>query len=124
MTYGLSFTKGSVAWRFPIAFQLVFSLIIFATVPWLPESPRWLLAHGREDEGVAVLVALEGENATAEDDIIISEKEEILEAVRLERDHAPSWQDILHGRTGDTGMIRRLALGAGIYAALLAAQRY
>ncbi|KAF8736776.1 hypothetical protein AX14_014008 [Amanita brunnescens Koide BX004] len=113
MTYGLSFTKGSVAWRFPIAFQLVFSLIIFATVPWLPESPRWLLAHGREDEGVAVLVALEGENATAEDDIIISEKEEILEAVRLERDHAPSWQDILHGRTGDTGMIRRLALGAG-----------
>jgi hypothetical protein len=124
MTYGLSFAEGGVVWRFPIAFQLVFSLIIFATVPWLPESPRWLLAHGYEQEGVAVLVALEGEGATAEDDIIISEKEEILEAVRLERDHAPSWQDILHGRTGDMGMIRRLALGAGISTALQATQIY
>ena len=121
MTYGLSFAKGSVAWRFPIAFQLVFSLIIFATVPWLPESPRWLFAHGYEQEGVAVLVALEGKEATAEDDIIISEKEEILEAVRLEREHAPSWQDILSGRTGDLGMIRRLALGAGMSVALQAA---
>lgn len=124
MTYGLSFANGSVAWRFPIAFQLVFSLIIFATVPWLPESPRWLLAHGYEQEGVGVLVALEGNDAIAGDDIIISEKEEILEAVRLEKDHAPSWQDVLHGRTGDLGMIRRLTLGVGMSTALQAAQRY
>ncbi|KAF7761091.1 hypothetical protein Agabi119p4_10500 [Agaricus bisporus var. burnettii] len=74
MTYGFSFVDGSLAWRFPIAFQLVFSVILFCTVPWLPESPRWLLAHGFEEEGVNVLVALEGSNASAEDEYILSQK--------------------------------------------------
>lgn len=113
MTYGFSFATGSVTWRFPIAFQLVFSFILLGTVPWLPESPRWLLAHGYEAEGISVLAALEGKNATEEDDVIINQKDEILEAVRLERDHAPSWKDVLHGRTDDTGMLKRLLLGAG-----------
>ena len=40
MTYGFSFLSGGLVWRFPIAFQLVFLFILFATVPWLPESPR------------------------------------------------------------------------------------
>jgi MFS family permease len=41
INYGLSFRGGAVAWRFPIAFQFFFILILFATVPWLPESPRY-----------------------------------------------------------------------------------
>ncbi|KAL0562591.1 hypothetical protein V5O48_019494 [Marasmius crinis-equi] len=113
MTYGFSFLSGSISWRFPIAFQLVFSLILISTVPWLPESPRWLLAHGREEEGVAVLVALEGGNTTAKDPHILEQKMEILEAVRIEREYAPAWSDILKGNTGNTGMIKRLVLGAG-----------
>ncbi|KAF8881587.1 general substrate transporter [Infundibulicybe gibba] len=113
MTYGFSFAQGSIAWRFPIAFQLVFSVILFATVPWLPESPRWLLAHGFEDQGVAVLAALEGEGVTALDEHIIDQRDEILEAVRIEKETAPSWANILKGNTGDTGMMQRLLLGAG-----------
>ena len=42
MTYGFSFVGGPISWRFPLAFQLVFVIILFATVPWLPESPRWV----------------------------------------------------------------------------------
>jgi len=45
MTYGFSFVGGPISWRFPLAFQLFFIIILFATVPWLPESPRWLIAH-------------------------------------------------------------------------------
>lgn len=113
MTYGFSFVEGSLSWRFPIAFQLVFSIILISTVPWLPESPRWLLAHGYEEEGVAVLVALEGDHATEKDEYILTQRDEILEAVRIERETAPSWRDVMKGKTGDTGMIQRLALGAG-----------
>ncbi|ESK83955.1 hexose carrier protein [Moniliophthora roreri MCA 2997] len=113
MTYGFSFLSGSISWRFPIAFQLVFSIILLATVPWLPESPRWLLAHGREEEGVAVLVALEGGDTTVKDPHILEQKMEILEAVRIEKEFAPTWSEILRGKTGNTGMIKRLALGAG-----------
>ncbi|KAF5376522.1 hypothetical protein D9615_008674 [Tricholomella constricta] len=113
MTYGFSFLEGSIAWRFPIAFQLVFSIILLSTIPWLPESPRWLLAHGYEEEGVRVLVALEGNGITAKDDLIVDQREEILEAVRIEKETAPSWSDVIRGNTGDTGMVQRLLLGAG-----------
>jgi hypothetical protein len=115
MTYGFSFLHGDIVWRFPIAFQLVFSIILFLTVPWLPESPRWLLAHGYEDEAVNVLIALEGDGTTAEDSVIIDQKVEILEAVRLERETAPSLKDIFRGKTGDAGMVPRLLLGAGLW---------
>lgn len=40
VTYAMSFAGGSVSWRFPIALQFTFILILFGTVPWLPESPR------------------------------------------------------------------------------------
>ncbi|KAJ6510739.1 general substrate transporter [Mycena sanguinolenta] len=113
MTYGFSFVPGSVSWRFPIAFQLAFSAILLGTIPWLPESPRWLLMHGHEAEGVAVLVALQGGNSRADDDAIVHQKTEILDAVRLEKDAAPTWADIIHMRSGETGMIQRLLLGAG-----------
>ncbi|KAK0200264.1 general substrate transporter [Desarmillaria ectypa] len=113
MTFGLSYVEGNISWRFPLAFQLVFSVIMFCTVPWLPESPRWLLAHGREAEGVLILVALEGEHVKSTDATIVAQKEEILEAVRIERATSPSLSDLLHGRTGETGMVKRMCLGAG-----------
>ncbi|TFK71024.1 general substrate transporter [Pluteus cervinus] len=113
MTYGFSFLEGSISWRFPIAFQLFFSVILFLTVPWLPESPRWLLAHGYEEEGLEVLAALEGNGITISDAFVVNQKDEILEAVRLEKETAPSWGDILRGDTGDTGMLQRVLLGAG-----------
>jgi len=40
-TYGFSFVGGPMSWRFPLAFQFVFIFILFRTVPWLPESPRY-----------------------------------------------------------------------------------
>jgi MFS family permease len=38
--FGMSFAPGQVAWRFPIAFQILFALTILAFVLKLPESPR------------------------------------------------------------------------------------
>ncbi|KAG6885334.1 hypothetical protein C0993_003182 [Termitomyces sp. T159_Od127] len=112
MTYGFSFLNGSITWRFPIAFQLVFSFILLSTVPWLPESPRWLLAHEHYEEGLQVLAELEGSGATARDDVIVDHAEEILAAARAEKDAAPSWLNIFRGKAGNNGMIQRLVLGA------------
>jgi MFS family permease len=41
VTYGFSFVGGAVSWRFPLAFQFIFIIVLYATVPWLPESPRY-----------------------------------------------------------------------------------
>ena len=94
MTYGFSFIQGSVAWRFPIAFQLLFSVILLLTAPWL-------LAHGYTEEGISVLVALEGSHATSKDDVIINQRDAILEAIRIEQETAPTWRDITKGNVGN-----------------------
>ncbi|RAL17142.1 sugar porter family MFS transporter [Aspergillus homomorphus CBS 101889] len=61
--FGLLFADPSeVAWRFPLAFQIFFALIILAFVLFLPESPRWLILKGREDEAREVLYSLNGKN--------------------------------------------------------------
>jgi hypothetical protein len=41
INYGLSFHEGAIAWRLPISLQLIFIVVLLATVPWLPESPRY-----------------------------------------------------------------------------------
>lgn len=118
MTYGFSFTSGSVSWRFPIAFQLLFSFVLLGTVPWLPESPRWLIAHGQHEKATAILAALEGNGADVHTPSVITEYKEIAYAVKIERENGVGWWDLLRGGSGDKGTctIRRLILGAGTQA--------
>lgn len=57
--FALSFAKdSSVSWRFPLAFQLIFCIVPMATIYFLPESPRWLITRGREDEARYILGAV------------------------------------------------------------------
>ncbi|KAM0199203.1 hypothetical protein ACHAPA_012311 [Fusarium lateritium] len=111
INYGLSFAGGAVAWRFPLAFQFVFIIALFATVPWLPESPRWLLYHGRDTEALEVLSCLEGK--AADDAFVVTQHEEIRYSVQYEKEHQIRWRDLLRPQQGGTKPLRRLLLGAG-----------
>lgn len=117
VTFAFSFLPGAVAWRFPLAFQFIFILTIFATVPWLPESPRWLISHGRNDEAQKIIADLEAKDIN--DSYIHTQHGEIVAAVQYEREHGVSWGQLLRGQTGDqsgTCAIRRLILGMGAQA--------
>ncbi|KAF2463556.1 general substrate transporter [Lindgomyces ingoldianus] len=115
INYGLSFVGGAIAWRLPLALQYVFIFVLWATVPWLPESPRWLIAHGRDDEAIPILASLE--NKSTEDPYVKAQYEEIRFGVEYEREHAIRWRDLLRGRTqAGTKTVRRLLLGAGTQA--------
>ncbi|KAL2788508.1 general substrate transporter [Aspergillus keveii] len=55
----------SFAWRFPLAFQVVFPLCVLAGIPFIPESPRWLLAHGHREDAQRVLARLHADSSSA-----------------------------------------------------------
>lgn len=80
--FGMSFVGGAIAWRLPIAFQMVFAIVVIILVFALPESPRWLCNHGREAEAMEVFCAVYDKEPT--DDYIVQEKNAILQAIELE----------------------------------------
>lgn len=66
LEFGLSFIDGgnsSIAWRFPIAFQIIPLLVLFGSTWFFPESPRWLVKVGRDDEARFILHRLRGTDA-------------------------------------------------------------
>jgi MFS family permease len=117
VTFGFSFVPGSVAWRVPLAIQFLFIIILYATVPWLPESPRWLIAKGRIEEADVILAVLEDKDV--DDPYIITQSKDIQWAVDYERENTVPWSQLLRGKSGPNGgtsTIRRLILGMGTQA--------
>ncbi|KAG8533739.1 uncharacterized protein KY384_001480 [Bacidia gigantensis] len=47
----------AMAWRTPLALQIIFIIIIGIGINFFPESPRWLMKVGREEEARLVLKA-------------------------------------------------------------------
>lgn len=58
--------KSAIAWRFPIAFQIIPLLVLLGIVWFFPESPRWLTKVGRDEEARFILRRLRGTDADGE----------------------------------------------------------
>lgn len=71
--FGLFYVKGdnSVNFRFPIALQCVFALIILSVIYFMPESPRWLIKRDRMEDARAAMAVLE--DSAVDDDRVTDE---------------------------------------------------
>ncbi|KAL4773239.1 general substrate transporter [Aspergillus nidulans var. acristatus] len=83
------------AWRFPLAFQVLFPLCVLVGAPFIPESPRWLLANGKGGEALSVLQKLHstngysnGDSTKAREEFSLMEKQLELDQSRIEK---PRW---------------------------------
>ena len=54
-----SLLPADIGWRAAFAIGAALSVIILFMRMWLPESPRWLVTHGRAGEAEAVVAAIE-----------------------------------------------------------------
>ncbi|CAG8973667.1 hypothetical protein HYALB_00002233, partial [Hymenoscyphus albidus] len=94
-----------VAWRFPIAFQIFFALILLVFIMELPESPRWLILKGNEHEALSVIAALE--DLPSDDHIVQTEFAEIKDTVIEMK--AYGWRDLFS--MGPEKNFHRVVLG-------------
>jgi sugar porter (SP) family MFS transporter len=109
LNFGLSYVdKGGVSWRFPIAFQIFFALLLIIGVLGLPESPRWLLLHNYEEEAQRVIAALAGEEFNSEK--TIADKLRMSEAIEAQIQAQAKRSDIL--KQGKKQNLTRTLVGA------------
>ncbi|OWB56341.1 hypothetical protein B5S28_g2241 [[Candida] boidinii] len=83
--YAASFIeKGNLSWRIPLYVQVVFGLILWVGSFVIVESPRWLLQHDLDAEGIVVIADLYADGEVHSDHAK-SEYRSIKEMVLLDR---------------------------------------
>lgn len=91
------------AWRLPSLLQICPSLLQISTVFLLPESPRYLISHDRDDDAAAVLTKYHAEG-NADSLLVKAEIVQIRETIHAEMEVSKrSWLDLVK----TAGMRRR-----------------
>ncbi len=99
-----AFWLGIAAWRWMFWMQVIPATLFLVTLLLIPESPRYLVARGRQDEARAVLARLLG--AAAAD----AKARDIRQSIAA--DHAPSFADL---KDPSSGRLRRIIwVGLGL----------
>lgn len=105
--------KGKSAFQIPIGIQFVWGAILGFGLILLPESPRWLLFKGREDDARRSLAKLASQDLDSQ--AVTEEYDEILATLETERQHGGgSWADCF--RMGKHRVFQRVATGMALQA--------
>lgn len=108
--FGCSYGSDDLSWRFPIAFQSLFGLIILVGMTWLPESPRWLLTKDRHEDAAKVIAALRGQ--AVDDSETRFEAHIIMDSIRASGHKGGITPFSALFTNGKTQHFRRMMLGA------------
>lgn len=109
LDYGMIYATGQVVWRFPVAFQAVFSIATIGMVYFLPESPRLLYDKGQIDEADQILCRLKDKPIDHPD--IVRERTEILAAISLEHSQPQMSVRRLLFEKSELKLLRRIVIG-------------
>ncbi|KAL2170798.1 hypothetical protein VTG60DRAFT_4453 [Thermothelomyces hinnuleus] len=81
ITFGCNYMDNDYSWRVPLIFQAFACLIVMVAVFFIPESPRFLMANGKDDEALAFLIKYHG-NGDPDSRLVRLEYEEMKEGIR------------------------------------------
>ncbi|KAL4885462.1 general substrate transporter [Aspergillus karnatakaensis] len=88
--YGCARWNNPYAFRIPIWLQLCSSVIVGVGVWFIPESPRWLIAHGKTEEARAVLARYHGEGSDTHP-IVVLQMVEMQRTIRQDASDKKWW---------------------------------
>jgi len=88
-TYGSFKIQSTWAWRLPSALQATPSILQVLLIWFVPESPRWLISKGRNEQALKTLAYYHADG-NEEDPLVRYEFEEIKAAIDLDRQVAQS----------------------------------
>ncbi|KAI1869758.1 hypothetical protein JX265_001990 [Neoarthrinium moseri] len=77
---------GDWSWRIICIAMAGPALGCIATLPFIPESPRWMISRGREAEALAVLARFHG-GGDENDPLVVGEFREIKETIQFEQEN-------------------------------------
>jgi hypothetical protein len=111
--YGCSFIgdeNSTTSFRTAWGIQFVPCLFFMIGLPFLPESPRWLVKVDRVDEALHILAHIQADG-NLEDPYVVAEYEEIITVLTAERLAPKGWRKFVYG-----GMWRRTLAGFSVQA--------
>lgn len=112
LTFGTFTLKNSWSWRIPSIFQAFCPLVLVVFLPWIPESPRWLVSKERDIEALGILAKYHA-NGDEQDPTVQFEFMEIRETLRLENQNAKdgSYLDFVRTKGNRYRLLLLVALG-------------
>lgn len=84
ITFGTQYLDSTWAWRAPSLLQFLPSCLCVIVLPFIPESPRWLVYNDRLDEARAIILKYHA-NGDTDSDILRIELEEIVQTLEYEK---------------------------------------
>ena len=93
-SFGSGHMNNSWSWRIPSLLQGVAPVFLLIMLPFMPESPRYLLSKGRAEEAKRVLAEYHA-NGQMDDELVLYEVEEINTALVIESRYAEVGWNIL-----------------------------
>ncbi|ORY62127.1 general substrate transporter [Pseudomassariella vexata] len=90
-TYGSFKIAGTWSWRLPSLVQGLWGVACILLLPWMPESPRWLVDQGRGREALAVLAYVNA-NGDMRNDLVRLQFRQICDTIGYERDPMSTWE--------------------------------
>ncbi|KAJ5634041.1 hypothetical protein N7528_001883 [Penicillium herquei] len=83
ITFGTNYINSDYQWRIPFILQCFACVLVIFFVWFIPESPRWLLTQGRDEEAMAFLTKYHG-NGDPNARLVRLEMEEMREGIRID----------------------------------------
>ncbi|KAM0551870.1 hypothetical protein ACHAPJ_008206 [Fusarium lateritium] len=112
-TYTSIGDNNSGQWRIPLGIQVLPAVILAALILLFPESPRWLIDHGRAEEGLKTLAKLHA-HGDVNDAWVRAEYDQIQERLAMEHEaSAKSYSELFT----DKSCFRRLWLAISVQVA-------